>query len=350
MGSDRRAPSFLYRLGEDGATEGLVCDDAVGGIAKALREGTLDVAVEPSAAAAAPAGDAPQPPCEELQAGAGAHQKRGRPVGTDRDARERAVRRRSVDEPQGADEAPPSGKTGGGSEACVDPLQGVRLERPPTPPCADGHGYPSFDIVVGCAAEQGHRPYMEDRHAVDTHFVIDDSETDAQVVAGAGTSCDGVQRSYMAVYDGHNGTRAAEYAAEHMHEMFIGNDGLAGTEPGPVPPGADEPVTMAGELKMPLLAHSTPVNDSVAVAMRRAFLRLDADILRVRARRSRGVRLRRDRAIRACRSPSPTPADAPLRMRDYRALSCSSSIRCTVGDELHGNARRRDCPGCAALG
>lgn len=69
-------------------------------------------------------------------------------------------------------------------------------------------------LVAGAAAAQGARPYMEDRHAMVHDFKPKGMD-----------GCDGVRRSFMGVYDGHNGEWAAEFASEKMH-TFLDEDVL----------------------------------------------------------------------------------------------------------------------------
>jgi serine/threonine protein phosphatase PrpC len=64
-------------------------------------------------------------------------------------------------------------------------------------------------VVAGVAAAQGQRAYMEDRYSA----VVDLKPQDM-------TTCDGVRRSFLGVYDGHNGAWAAEFASERMHTFL----------------------------------------------------------------------------------------------------------------------------------
>uniref|UniRef100_A0A6T5SZ91 PPM-type phosphatase domain-containing protein n=1 Tax=Ostreococcus mediterraneus TaxID=1486918 RepID=A0A6T5SZ91_9CHLO len=62
-------------------------------------------------------------------------------------------------------------------------------------------------VVVGWAEEQGQRSYMEDRFVAMTNYKPLDE-------------CDGVRRSFLGVYDGHNGDWAAQYCSESMHKYL----------------------------------------------------------------------------------------------------------------------------------
>ena len=69
-------------------------------------------------------------------------------------------------------------------------------------------------VVVGVAFEQGQRAYMEDRYSAVT-----------ELKPFGLTGCDGVRRSFLGVYDGHNGDWAAQFASERMH-AFLAPDVL----------------------------------------------------------------------------------------------------------------------------
>ena len=247
----------------------------------------------------------------------------------------KACLRNQADGPEGAgggseDDARKRARSDGGGEddaataAAAAVEDKLALEHAPDTPRASSGSQEqcscSFEIVAGCAAERGQRPYMEDRHAVHCAFVLegdgdggrhggegaakthvaagcgavedDTRASDAQVAAA---SADSVARSYLAVFDGHNGTRAAEYAAAHMHEAIAADDALARARPAPMAEGelraaerraSGEGAALQSRLQMPALplcAHSTLVNDDVAVALRRAFLKVDAEILHATA-------------------------------------------------------------------
>ena len=66
-------------------------------------------------------------------------------------------------------------------------------------------------VVFGVAQARNQRPYMEDRHSL-VQRLRPLSATGGQL-AGAAAADDGVERSWAAVFDGHNGSRAAEEAA-----------------------------------------------------------------------------------------------------------------------------------------
>ncbi|XP_015784836.1 probable protein phosphatase 2C T23F11.1 [Tetranychus urticae] len=86
-------------------------------------------------------------------------------------------------------------------------------------------------VSVGASCMQGWRVSMEDAH---TH-ILDLSSTDQTA-------------SFFAVYDGHGGTRVANYAGKHLHDIIMSQSAFE-----------------AGE---------------VEEAMRRGFLQLDQDMLR----------------------------------------------------------------------
>lgn len=73
-------------------------------------------------------------------------------------------------------------------------------------------------ILFGSAEAKGLRPYMEDRHVKLNDLVFREKETTNVDLN------DGVQRNFAAVYDGHNGTLAADHAQERLHAIL-------GTEP-----------------------------------------------------------------------------------------------------------------------
>ncbi|KAL4519818.1 hypothetical protein Ndes2526B_g01618 [Nannochloris sp. 'desiccata'] len=64
-------------------------------------------------------------------------------------------------------------------------------------------------LVFGASQAKGMRPYMEDRHIVEEPMVPRGS-------SGAPIP-DNTPRSFAAVYDGHNGTLAADHAADRLH-------------------------------------------------------------------------------------------------------------------------------------
>jgi serine/threonine protein phosphatase PrpC len=64
-------------------------------------------------------------------------------------------------------------------------------------------------IVYGASQAKGMRPYMEDRHIIQEPLIPRGS-------SGAPIP-DDTPRSFAAVYDGHNGTLAADHAADRLH-------------------------------------------------------------------------------------------------------------------------------------
>jgi serine/threonine protein phosphatase PrpC len=94
-------------------------------------------------------------------------------------------------------------------------------------------------LVAGAAAAQGARPYMEDRHAMVHDFKPKGMD-----------GCDGVRRSFMGVYDGHNGEWAAEFASEKMH-TFLKDDVLTRCS---TPPCQEEEAKYNSEMEQALKA------------------------------------------------------------------------------------------------
>lgn len=72
---------------------------------------------------------------------------------------------------------------------------------------------------------------------------------------------DGVPRAYAAVFDGHNGTIAAEHAAERLHHLLAAEPALRGAA------GEGPPAALARE------------EEVVAAALTRAFETTDREIL-----------------------------------------------------------------------
>lgn len=64
-------------------------------------------------------------------------------------------------------------------------------------------------VVVGAALAQGQRAYMEDRYSA-----VLDLKPDGM------SECDGVRRSFLGVFDGHNGEWAAQFASERLHTFL----------------------------------------------------------------------------------------------------------------------------------
>ena len=85
-------------------------------------------------------------------------------------------------------------------------------------------------LSVGASCMQGWRISMEDAH---TH-ILDLSKTDPTA-------------SFFAVYDGHGGTKVADYAGKHLHDI--------------------------------IMSQSAFENGEIEEAMRRGFLQLDQDML-----------------------------------------------------------------------
>jgi hypothetical protein len=77
---------------------------------------------------------------------------------------------------------------------------------------------------------------MEDRHAV---------------VAALQAAPDGVQRSYAAVFDGHNGIVTAELAAARLHAMLAADPAVRGAAGVRAPPAAvaSEAAAVGGALE-----------------------------------------------------------------------------------------------------
>jgi len=67
-------------------------------------------------------------------------------------------------------------------------------------------------VVVGAALAQGQRQYMEDRYST-----VLDLKPEGVV------ECDGIRRSFLGVFDGHNGDWAAQFASERLH-TFLNQD------------------------------------------------------------------------------------------------------------------------------
>lgn len=67
------------------------------------------------------------------------------------------------------------------------------------------------------------RPYMEDRHVLVSHLAL--LGPGGAPLASSGSD-DGVERSLVAVYDGHNGSRMAEAAAGRLHKLLAADTAL----------------------------------------------------------------------------------------------------------------------------
>lgn len=111
-------------------------------------------------------------------------------------------------------------------------------------------------VIVAAAARQGPRNYMEDMHTLIPDFNL-------QLGRGGGMLDDGIQRTYVAVFDGHSGKAAALTAAARLHQYLASNPKMrhkAGAEVS----GDEVP---DGEEK------------DIADALRSAFVSTDGDIL-----------------------------------------------------------------------
>lgn len=71
----------------------------------------------------------------------------------------------------------------------------------------------SLNMAFGVANAKGLRTYMEDRHTIVSPFSLLGS--DGNVLPE-----DGIARSFAAVFDGHNGTLAADIAANRLHDIL----------------------------------------------------------------------------------------------------------------------------------
>ncbi|PNW84319.1 hypothetical protein CHLRE_04g229494v5 [Chlamydomonas reinhardtii] len=145
---------------------------------------------------------------------------------------------------------------GGGHRAGGDELGAVAGGSPPrSPPGGGGGGRTLGRVLFGVSTARCLRPYMEDRHAVVQSL-------QPLAASGAPLPADGVPRCLAAIYDGHNGTRAADTAASRLH-MLLAADAALRSHTGELGP----PAAMAAE------------EEAVAGALRRVFRRLDDDIL-----------------------------------------------------------------------
>jgi serine/threonine protein phosphatase PrpC len=95
-------------------------------------------------------------------------------------------------------------------------------------------------LVFGASQAKGMRPYMEDRHITEEPLIPRGS-------SGAPIP-DNIPRSFAAVYDGHNGTLAADHAADRLHFILAAEPAFR-TCTGDGPPAAlhreDERITGA---------------------------------------------------------------------------------------------------------
>lgn len=77
--------------------------------------------------------------------------------------------------------------------------------------CTSIHRKSLGHLCFGAASTRGARAYMEDRHTV---------------IASYSPSADGISRSFAAVYDGHNGARAAEHCSSRLHVVLASNPAM----------------------------------------------------------------------------------------------------------------------------
>ncbi|GFR41712.1 hypothetical protein Agub_g2462, partial [Astrephomene gubernaculifera] len=122
-------------------------------------------------------------------------------------------------------------------------------------PSAGGGGPRSLGrVLFGSASARCARPYMEDRHCI--------VQCLRPLSASGQPLQDGVQRCLAAIYDGHNGSRAADTAAARLHMMLAGEAALR-SHTGELGP----PAAMAAE------------ESAISTALRRVFRRVDDEIL-----------------------------------------------------------------------
>ena len=118
-------------------------------------------------------------------------------------------------------------------------------------------------LIFGAAQAKGMRPYMEDRHII----------VEAMVPRGSSGAPmqDDTLRSYAAVYDGHNGTLAADHAADRLH-LILATEPALRTCTGEGPP-----------------AVAFRESERMSAALTHAFEATDKEILnRCRTERVRG--------------------------------------------------------------
>eukprot|EP00899_Mesostigma_viride_P015641 jgi/Mesvir1/24078/Mv10800-RA.1 len=119
-------------------------------------------------------------------------------------------------------------------------------------------------LRVGVCQARGARPYMEDRHAIVTNFAPTHAKAKSE-----GHTAMGVQRSFFGLYDGHNGPKAADYAASRLHILLAADMDL--------PPG--------GATTKPAI---TKEEQGVITALKNAFKKVDVEIIHMT--RSQGTR------------------------------------------------------------
>ncbi|GAX77731.1 hypothetical protein CEUSTIGMA_g5174.t1 [Chlamydomonas eustigma] len=129
---------------------------------------------------------------------------------------------------------------------------------PPLNSCADGG---QQAVVYGVATARNQRPYMEDRHSLVHCLRMLRPDGQPVVVGHPGE----VGHSWAGVFDGHNGSRAADIAAARLHMVFASDPSLR---------------PHLGTTTRPLTASSDAEEAAVSGSLRRAFLQIDDDILK----------------------------------------------------------------------
>lgn len=110
-------------------------------------------------------------------------------------------------------------------------------------------------IIFGTAEAKGLRAYMEDRHVTLSNLIDDDAPSSDQ------TKEDGVIRNFAAVYDGHNGSLAADHAQARVHHLLREDPAIK------LSTGSGPPAALAQE------------EERVQKALIRAFEQTDKEIL-----------------------------------------------------------------------
>lgn len=145
-----------------------------------------------------------------------------------------------------------NGHAGGGVAAAAVQASGGVMVRGGSPPGTSRRTLGR--IVYGMASARCARPYMEDRHCI--------VQCLRPIGSGGQPLQDGVQRSLAAIYDGHNGTRAADTAASRLHMLLAADPALR---------------TSTGELGPPAVMESE--EGAISQALRRSFRHVDDEIL-----------------------------------------------------------------------
>ncbi|KAG2486043.1 hypothetical protein HYH03_015250 [Edaphochlamys debaryana] len=153
----------------------------------------------------------------------------------------------------------PGGGPAGGLAVVDDGAVAVAVGAPSgrsgaTPPRSPPGGRTLGRIIFGMASARCARPYMEDRHCI--------VQCLRPLSASGQPLEDGVPRCLAAIYDGHNGTRAADTAATRLHMLLAGEAALR---------------THTGERCPPAAARAE--EEAIAGALRKVFRRLDDAIL-----------------------------------------------------------------------